>query len=189
MNHLNCVYVMWFPDGTGYAGQAENFDVRRDGHRRDANRNVCRFVCRRGLRECVYCAIRRVGYKNIRWEIVDENLSLWRMDKLEINVITFHEFYADPTKGYNLTKGGEGVDSVTAKARYENMTPEEWWAYCARQKAATNTPQARANMQAAQIDRWSKITEEELLLFSENVSMAVKKYFDNLTEEEYEYLC
>lgn len=102
----NVIYKIVFPNNKCYIGQTVNFIKRKREHKNsfnNKNRKEYSFLLNK--------AIRKYGFENLQWNIVQENLSsklhmdMW--EKLYIHL----EQSNNLNFGYNMTEGGEGVGS------------------------------------------------------------------------------
>ena len=102
-----CVYKHTFPNGKVYIGQTcqkpeKRFKVNGTGYKNCT---------------CIYNAIKKYGWDNIKHEILFDNLSLEEANKLEVELIkkynsTNHKY------GYNLQSGGRnGTHSDETKKK------------------------------------------------------------------------
>jgi group I intron endonuclease len=73
-------------------------------------------------------AIRKYGWENMVFEVIEHN-GLWTDEDLNVREIFWIQHYDSVNTGYNLTKGGEGVDSEFARQHllhyYATMTEEK----------------------------------------------------------------
>lgn len=95
------VYKLTSPSGKSYIGKSKDYSKRFDQHITEALNNSDRKICK---------AIRKYGKENISLEILEENISEDEACKLEIMYIEKFDTYKN---GYNMTKGGDGIDSET----------------------------------------------------------------------------
>ena len=79
----------------------------------------------------IFNAIRKYGIENMQMTIVEQS-NTWTLEELnqkEIFYIKYYNSYYKYGNGYNMTKGGDGVDSETAKILstqfHARMTPEQ----------------------------------------------------------------
>lgn len=112
---MSLIYKATFPNGKVYIGQTtQSLENRKYQHRRDAidlNRKSPFFF-----------AIRKYGWENVEWEIVEEgNFSAEELDEKEIYYISFyHSCVKDENcKGYNVLKGRHNNDSL--RVRLQDM--------------------------------------------------------------------
>lgn len=62
----------------------------------------------------IVVAIKKYGWKNMHFEIIDEDAT-WSKEELNAREIFWISHYNSISDGYNMTTGGDGVDSECAK--------------------------------------------------------------------------
>lgn len=114
---MSLIYKATFPNGKVYIGQTtQTLENRKYQHRRDAidlNRKSPFFF-----------AIRKYGWENVKWEIVEEGeFTAEELDDKEIYYISFyHSCVKDENcNGYNVLKGRHNDDSL--RVRLKDMKP------------------------------------------------------------------
>ena len=114
---MSLIYKATFPNGKVYIGQTtQTLENRKYQHRRDAidlNRKSPFFF-----------AIRKYGWENIKWEVVEEGeFTVEELDDKEIYYISFyHSCVKDENcNGYNVLKGRHNDDSL--RIRLKDMKP------------------------------------------------------------------
>ena len=114
-NRTNYVYLFTSPSGKNYVGITVEPDVRHNKHRSDAYNPK--------VREYTYAlsrAIRKYGIENFEYSIIFIFTNLLSRDAAERYFIAEYNGY---TKGYNLTKGGEGgVGRILSKEGHKNAS-------------------------------------------------------------------
>jgi group I intron endonuclease len=99
---MYCIYKLTSPSGKISIGKASHFEARMRKHEQNALR---------GRRSRLYTAIKKYGWNNFTKEIIEitdkENLS-----SREVFWIDFYQSFSDPSKGYNMTPGGDGGDTL-----------------------------------------------------------------------------
>lgn len=99
------VYLLQFPNGKGYVGKTTDLIRRLRGHRSDA---------RRGSKTAVAGAIRCYGDEGFTIIVLHRGLSEQTAFELETAMIAL--LMTDTReRGYNLTKGGDGVVDPTGE--------------------------------------------------------------------------
>lgn len=73
-------------------------------------------------------AIKKYGWENMKFEVIEEN-SKWSKKQLNAKEIQWIKYYNSVKKGYNMTTGGDGVDSVLARKlalkHHKDMSPKK----------------------------------------------------------------
>lgn len=100
----NVIYRALFPNGKSYIGRTKNFEQRKQQHYQSAfnpkkqNYNVA-----------FYNAIRKYGWDNIQWFIIDSSNNNEELNKKEKYWIKYYNTYInwENSNGYNMTFGGE----------------------------------------------------------------------------------
>jgi len=98
------IYKATFPNQKCYIGQTVDFENRKSSHK------SCSFNENNVSYNYPFSkAVRKYGWENIKWEILNENLpNKEHMDMWE-RLWIFVENSNDPKFGYNITIGGEGL--------------------------------------------------------------------------------
>jgi hypothetical protein len=103
-----------------YIGQTtQNFERYKKNHIKSALNNSDNDS------KYFYCAIRKYGEQNFKWEILGYANSKEELDEFEIETIFFYRSFSannikfDNIYGYNMTKGGEAFAGVRRKSRKE----------------------------------------------------------------------
>lgn len=98
------IYKCNFPNGKIYIGQtSRDFKLRKREHKSDSrNKNNIRY------NSPFYRAIRKHGWDNLIWEIIDYANSLDELNSKEIYWIEYYNSYVnlDNSNGYNSNLGG-----------------------------------------------------------------------------------
>lgn len=106
------IYKLTSPSGKCYIGKTEfTIEERFNTHIAESKYNSKRPILR---------AISKYGKDNFALEVLEE----CNKDNINLKEIYWIEHFnsTDPSKGYNITKGGEGVDSETA-----SKLKKEYW--------------------------------------------------------------
>jgi len=93
-------------------------------------------------------AIRKYGWENMEFTIIERNDN-WTTSELNQREVFWIKHYNTLKLGYNVTGGGDGHDSESAKIFWENAS-EEWKA-----KRSKNCSEAQKN-------RYKKMSDSEL---------------------------
>lgn len=83
------------PTGKKYIGKTKNEKIRKRSHR---------YKAKKGIKNNFYNAIRKYGWENFVYGVIEE-FDILLLDEKEIYYINFYDTY---NTGYNSTKGGEG---------------------------------------------------------------------------------
>ncbi len=95
-------------NGKRYIGQtSKTLDQRRKNHEKNA---------RGGRRSRFYSALRKHGADAFQWRVLDPTRNKAESDAMEIFCIRFYET-RNPSYGYNLTAGGEGMSNPSDETR------------------------------------------------------------------------
>ena len=95
---MGCIYIVWFPNGKGYAGKTSlGLEHRKRGHRRAAEL---------GCSNLLHRALRKYGMDNVEWVVEHDGVPAEDLDRLEIETIAWFGFFGPG--GYNMTIGGDG---------------------------------------------------------------------------------
>lgn len=100
------IYKATFPNGKKYIGQTtKTLSERKSGHER-ASRTELDLV--------IYRAMRKYGFENITWEIIDEAKDHGELNTKERHYIKKYRSFTgyNDSKGYNRTLGGAGFEGV-----------------------------------------------------------------------------
>ena len=121
---MSYIYKLTSPSGKIYIGQSTisehnkkqsyKFAARKTGHN---NRYIIN-------------AITKYGWENILFEVIQDCAGYSKQELGDAEIKWIAELHSQNKKiGYNITRGGEGVDSVTARnianKHYKNQTPEQ----------------------------------------------------------------
>lgn len=102
MNSIK-IYKAISPSGKIYIGQTINFELRKIQHNRHSINEKYK-----EYNYAFHKAVRKYGFDNVKWEILNEDLSQEKADMWE-RLWIFIEKSNDPNFGYNMTEGGDGV--------------------------------------------------------------------------------
>ena len=98
---IGIIYLATFPNGKYYVGQTfHTLEVRANEHKRSQNRYNYPF----------YKAMKKYGFENIKWEIIDTAETREELDEKEKYYIDLYRssVYFSNCNGYNVTLGGSG---------------------------------------------------------------------------------
>ena len=127
------IYIAWFPNGKGYAGQTTlSLEKRKRLHYAAAFKSTCPFL--------LYKAMRRYGWDSILWQVLIDDVPEHQLDDYEIRLIRLFGFHGP--NGYNLTDGGHG-------ARGYVFTEEDKAKVRAGKRGSRYSPEARARLSAS----------------------------------------
>ena len=101
------IYKATFSNGKSYIGQTtKELEQRKKGHLQTSKRKKDR-----GYVYPFYCAIRKYGWEDLTWEIIDTAEDPEELDEKEIYWIEYYHTYINfsNSNGYNLTLGGASV--------------------------------------------------------------------------------
>ena len=104
---LGVIYKILFPNNKVYIGQTKDFNERKNQHYR-ASFN-------KKLNLPVYNAIRKYGWNNLSWGIIDEGKTQDELNEKEKYWISYYKSYCGDKRynnGYNATIGGEGHNTT-----------------------------------------------------------------------------
>lgn len=116
-----------------------------------------------GYKECPHFwkAISKYGWDNFSHEILITGLSYEDACKMEIELIS-EQKQTDPNYGYNLSRGGDGLDSEQMKQKWKDETYKAFASK--RMKEAWKDPDKRARRSAQAKARWSNSTFKDSTL-------------------------
>ena len=104
---LGVIYKILFPNDKVYIGQTKDYEERKRQHYHTSlDENV---------KLPVYNAIRKYGWDNLLWEIIEECNSQEELNEKEKYWISYYHSYCKDkkyNKGYNATVGGEGHNTT-----------------------------------------------------------------------------
>ena len=138
------IYKITSPSGKVYIGQSTK-DVQDKIH--------SYALCERYTtsKRKIVSAIKKYSWQNMKFEVIEENNS-WTKEELNNREISWIAHYDSVNTGYNMTIGGDGVDSDCAKllalAHHRNMSEE-------KKKIR------RQNCSSGQLQRFKKNPESE----------------------------
>jgi len=95
-----------------YIGQTINFNKRKKWHKSKI----------RKLKDYFHCSLYKYGWENFSWDIIDFAYNRKDMNNKEIFWIDLYETFADRTKGYNLTPGGEGIGRIVSSETKQKLS-------------------------------------------------------------------
>lgn len=129
--------------GKKYIGKTRNEKIRKRAHR---------YKAKKGIKNNFYNAIRKYGWENFVYGIVDE-FDMLLLDEKEIYYIDFYDTY---NTGYNSTKGGEGGTTWTMPEEVKNQ-------YRERMKNFKHSDEAKRKISEANMGRkWSDEAKKNL---------------------------
>lgn len=91
--------------GKSYIGQTINLDERKIKHK---NASLNESIINRAYEYTFHRAIRKYGFENIKWEILEKNIP---QELLNIKECEYIQGFNSYKNGYNSTLGGDGVGS------------------------------------------------------------------------------
>lgn len=92
---MGLIYKATLPSGKSYVGKTINLKFRIRSHK---------YCCNRGVNSKFYNAMRKYGFDNISWEILEDNIP---DELLNIKECEWIEIFDSYKNGYNDTLGGE----------------------------------------------------------------------------------
>lgn len=98
------IYMCKFPNNKMYIGKTiYNLETRKNQHKYDMNRDK--------NNKAFYNAIRKYGWDNLEWGIIDTSDNEEELLEKEIYWIKYYSTYVnfENTMGYNMTLGGDGT--------------------------------------------------------------------------------
>jgi hypothetical protein len=104
---MKYIYQITSPSGKIYIGQSKMSVENKLKAYRDLEKNI------KSNRK-IANAIQKHGFNNMKFEIIEEN-SNWTNEELNAREIHWIAHYNTVNEGYNMTLGGEGVDSECAR--------------------------------------------------------------------------
>jgi len=124
INIAMIIYKITAPNSKQYIGQTiSTLDEKIQWYKKSANNDK--------TNRYIFNSIRKYGIENMKFEVVEES-STWskkELDDKEIYYINKLETYYTLGKGYNMTYGGDGLDSESASRVitkwYQTMTEEK----------------------------------------------------------------
>jgi group I intron endonuclease len=125
-----------------YIGKTVNFEKRKEAHIAKAVKYNSKFAIHR--------AIRKYGAENFTFEIIESNIESNNINEKEIYYISLFESF---TKGYNMTKGGDGGD--TSHLRKPGSTASFGM------KGKSHSNETKEKQSIARQNYWYNISEEE----------------------------
>ena len=105
------IYKATFPNGKVYIGQTTRTLEQRKSEHYKASKNKKNA----GYKYPFYCAIRKYGWNELKWELIDTGENKKELDEKEIYWIEYYHCYIgfSNSNGYNLTLGGASVRNFT----------------------------------------------------------------------------
>jgi group I intron endonuclease len=99
MNKFGIIYKATSKtSGKSYIGQTMYFERRKQEHKRESNS-----CWRRPYFDAFHCAIRKYGWDDFEWDVIEENIDVNLLDELESKYIQIYNTF---NNGYNMTLGG-----------------------------------------------------------------------------------
>lgn len=95
-------------NGKVYIGKSNNFDKRIISHKSESKKATSKLF---------YKAIKKYGWENFKWEILYQSKEESHIYEMETSFIAeYNSYYLEKNSmGYNMTRGGDGISSETAK--------------------------------------------------------------------------
>lgn len=109
-----CVYKHTFPNKKVYIGITSQEPETRWKKGKGYSKNTY-----------VRAAIEKYGWENVKHEILFDNLSEAEAKAIEIELVANYESDV-PSKGYNLTKGGEGTSLTSEQRRLQRLKKQSF---------------------------------------------------------------
>jgi group I intron endonuclease len=129
--------------GKKYIGKTKNEKIRKRSHRCNV---------KKGIKNNFYNAIRKYGWENFVYGIIDE-FDILLLDEKEIYYIDFYDTY---NTGYNSTRGGEGGKGRIMSEEVKNQ-------YRERMKNFKHSDEAKKKISEANSGRkWSDKAKKNL---------------------------
>jgi len=123
INICMIIYKWTSPSGKQYIGQSiHSLEEKYNWYKKHARLDTSN--------RYIFNAIRKYGIENMAFSLVEENINWTRkdLDNKEIYYIKHYNTYWKNGQGYNMTYGGEGIDSESAKLIitewHKNMSKE-----------------------------------------------------------------
>lgn len=91
------IYRAVFLSGKSYIGQSINLSKRKYAHKKSSNNINCK-----DFNSNFHKAIRKYGWKNIKWEILRNEIDINLLGLFEQSYIAIYDSYLS---GYNMTEG------------------------------------------------------------------------------------
>lgn len=109
------IYKCTFPNSKVYIGQTKRtLYERQNEHKRHSNNKNSPLY-----NTPIYNAIRKYGYENLEWEIIDSANSQEELDNKERHWIEIYNsyLYSENSNGYNLDTGGVGGKTLSEESK------------------------------------------------------------------------
>lgn len=159
------IYKFTSPSGKSYIGQTKNLKSRFNGHKRNYPKVKSKF----------YDACKKYGFENFTFEILCEVETKVEVDSCEIFYISWFNTFGD--NGYNMTKGGDGVQLFGPAngmfGRTHSKEVKEKLREWGRKKTGSLNPWHKTNR-----------TEEELQNRANAAAQSRKMNLSELSDEE-----
>ena len=129
------MYKALFPHNRAYIGYTLNIEKRKQSHKRHSfNKNS------REYHYAFHRAIRKYGWSNIEWQILENNIIENKLSNREIYYIATYNTY---NNGYNETLGGDGWLGKTHSDESKKKIS------ISKKGKSCHTPESRAKISAA----------------------------------------
>jgi group I intron endonuclease len=127
---MKYIYLITSPSGKQYIGKSTIDPTQKSILYQSASKYFLE------IKRPILEAIRKYGWDNMRFTIVEQNNN-WSSDELNQREKYWIQHYKTLHNGYNVTAGGDGHDSDSAKIFWQNVS-EEW-----KKKRAINCSSAQ----------------------------------------------
>lgn len=121
---MKFIYLITSPSGKKYVGKSTILEQNKIDYYRTRETSRKKI----DLRRIIVLAIKKYGWKNMKFEVIESgNWSLEQINEKEKYWIQVHNCVVP--LGYNMTEGGDGLDSASASAflqkYHDNLTEEK----------------------------------------------------------------
>lgn len=109
------IYKATFPNKKCYIGLTINkFEPRRKQHLSESFNSKCQLY-----NTYFHRAIRKYGCKNVQWEILEDNITDFKIlkERETFNILKYDSYMPN---GYNMTLGGEGTIGIICSKELKN---------------------------------------------------------------------
>ena len=155
-----------------YIGYSENVKNRIAQHKRLA-------MSKRNVKSKLYAAMKKYGIENFTYDVIYQSLDMNHCKTvMETFFISEYDSYDN---GYNMTFGGEGIDSISnsmySKIRWES---DEYRSRLLKSRDGIfQTDEYRQKQSEKSMENWKDET------YRESVRIGVEEYWDDVAREEH----
>lgn len=142
---MKYVYLITSPSGKQYVGKCTLPPEQKSVMYQSSAKYFLK------IKRPILVAIRKYGWDNMKFEIIDRNDN-WTTQELNAREKYWIQHYNTLHNGYNITPGGDGHDSESAKLFWTNVS-DEW-----KQKRAVNCSKGQKRRYSKSLD--SKLTRQ-----------------------------